>query len=147
MFITTYQVFSSALVRTVFVIRTTRFSHPHQCVPSHRLESTASEYRSRYWRRWELLAFEYVKINVDNEFWKIKSMQYALVDSNWNITLCLEIWLAMYASEVATWRADTSVPPSPDQTIATEEHSGQCPPNFFCAPQIFLFPGKFVLKI
>ena len=34
------QVFSSALVRTAFVIRTTGFSHPHQFVPSHRLKST-----------------------------------------------------------------------------------------------------------
>jgi len=136
MFITTYQVFSSALVRTAFVIRTTRFSHPHQCVPSHRLESTALEHRSRYWRMWELLAFEYVKINVDNKFWKIKSMQYALVDSNSNITICLEIWLAMYASEVATWRADTSVSPSPDQAIAMEGHLGHC-------PQISFVPPKF----
>jgi len=37
------RVFSFALVGTVFVIRTARSSHPHQCVPSHRLKSTALE--------------------------------------------------------------------------------------------------------
>jgi len=29
------------LTRSVFVIRTTCFSHPHQCVPLHRLKSAA----------------------------------------------------------------------------------------------------------
>jgi len=32
--------FTSALVRSVFVIRTARFSQPHSCVPSHRSKST-----------------------------------------------------------------------------------------------------------
>jgi len=39
-FTTTQRDFSFALTHTMFAIRTTRFSHPHQCVPSHALEST-----------------------------------------------------------------------------------------------------------
>jgi len=43
MYIATQQDFfirTRPVIRTVFVIRTTRFSYPHQCVPSHRLKST-----------------------------------------------------------------------------------------------------------
>ena len=36
-------------------------------------------------------------------------MKFASIgDTNSNITICCKIWLARYASEVATWRADTS---------------------------------------
>jgi len=34
------RVFLSAFIRTVFVIRTTGFSHLHKCIPVHRLKST-----------------------------------------------------------------------------------------------------------